>query len=720
LPATASGTLRPSLKHLSDLFGGGTALGLSDGELLRRYATSHDGPAFEVLVARHGPMVAATCRAILHDLHDEEDAFQATFLVLARRASAIRAGDALGGWLHRVAYRAAVQLNIEAKRRRRSEVEVMAMEIPDAGRPSLGFDARSILHEEIDRLPESQRLPVVLCDLEGLTYEQAAGRLNCTIPILYHRLAKGRKRLRDRLIRRSVTAAAVGPMEISRVSATAAVPTAWATAAMAAATGGPIPVAVAALTHSLIRSLLITRLKLMTAAVLALGTMISAGVVTLGAVRPDAPSPPPPAPAAASIPPPRADEPKPSARPNAQPGTLIVEARELSTDALMRDVRFEISSHDSSSAKTKTSASTDASGAARFSPPADVRYLYISASRPGFVSQVIRWDYNANSPSVPDHFLIQMERATTVSGRVLDQDQKPVAGATVVITVKKGYPKSRQWVDVNWEKTRTDADGRWSFSGVPEKPDSIELATYHYRYLSEHDCFYLEDFKPLSALRDGSATLRLRRGTPIEVTVRSPADQPVANAEVFYGEGRGYANALPPVKMDDQGKFTLGIKPGTVATLIARAPGFGPTLQRIKIGEEPSRVDLTLQPAHSLRGRVIDRQGKPIARAEVWVYWSGSERSSRSVFSSAIAHQLTTDAGGRFDWKEAPGTGAHVNISAAGFASKADEALASDVDHEIVLIRPTMVKATVIDRETGQPIPRFTLSHGAVWTPGSA
>ena len=136
----ASGTLGSSLKSLCDLFGGGTAIGLGDGELLRRYAASHDGPAFEALVARHGPMVAATCRAVLRDHHDVEDAFQATFLVLARKAASIHAGDALGGWLHRTAYRAAVQRNIDRKRRRRHESESSAMDVPDRTRPGLDFD----------------------------------------------------------------------------------------------------------------------------------------------------------------------------------------------------------------------------------------------------------------------------------------------------------------------------------------------------------------------------------------------------------------------------------------------------------------------------------------------------------------------------------------------------------------------------------------------------
>ena len=175
----ASGT---TSRHLHDLFSVGTAVGLADGELLARYTTSNDGLAFAAIVARHGPMVVATCRAVLQREHDVEDAFQATFLVLARKAGSVRAGDALGGWLHRVAYRLAVQANVELKRRRRRESDVSPMDIPAPPRPVLDLDLRSVIHHEIDRLPERQRLPVVLCDLEGLSYEQAASRL----VLIYH------------------------------------------------------------------------------------------------------------------------------------------------------------------------------------------------------------------------------------------------------------------------------------------------------------------------------------------------------------------------------------------------------------------------------------------------------------------------------------------------------------------------------------------------------
>src|SRR5262249_28996359 len=151
----------------------------SDTQLLVRYAGSNDGHAFAALVARHGPMVLATCRAILRHEHDIEDAFQATFLVLAQKSSAVRAGDALGGWLHRGAHRVAMEASAAARQRHRREsgALAMAMTIPSRNNSDWEPDVRAIVHEEIDRLPDRDPLPVVLCDLEGLTYETVAGRL---------------------------------------------------------------------------------------------------------------------------------------------------------------------------------------------------------------------------------------------------------------------------------------------------------------------------------------------------------------------------------------------------------------------------------------------------------------------------------------------------------------------------------------------------------------
>ncbi len=695
----ASGTLRTNLNHLRDLFDTGTAVGLGDAELLRRYADAGDGSAFETLVIRYGPMVASTCRAILRDPDDAEDVFQATFLVLARKAGSIRAGEALGGWLLRVASRAAMQRNIEARRRPSRLSETDARQIPDPSRPSLDFDVRAILHQELDRLPDAERLPVVLCDLEGLTYDQAAARLGSTAPKVYHRLAKGRKRLRDRLIRRGVSAGAISAaLDLARPSAVAA---SWSRAALAAATGGTVPAGVSILARSLIRSLLMNRIRSVSvAAVLVLGSIVSVGLVALGAAGNEPTEPP-----ASVFLEARSDEPDPTP----QPTEITVEARDLLTDAPMPDVKLDLSIW--TTTQHKSSATTDASGTARIPLPAAVRSVYIGASRDGLVRESFRWSRKAEAPRPPDHFLFQMEKATIVRGRVVDPDGKSVAGATVVIAAKKTYPRSKQWVNFGYEKTKTDVDGRWSFIGIPEKPDSIELAAYDYLHLAEwpySESFYLEAFRPLSALRDGSATLRLPpRGTTIEGTVVDPNGQPVAGGSVTIGDDGGYANRIPPIQADDRGQFRLGMKPGTNTSLMARSAGFGPVREAIRVGREPQRITLRLPRAHTVSGQAVDPEGKPIAGAGVGVRsWRGGE---------SLQLDLKTDAEGRFTWNEAPGDEVKADVSAVGYATAQGVSLRPGEPVRIVLKRPTTIKGTVVDAATGRPIPTFRLGIGTVW-----
>jgi peroxiredoxin/protocatechuate 3,4-dioxygenase beta subunit len=404
--------------------------------------------------------------------------------------------------------------------------------------------------------------------------------------------------------------------------------------------------------------------------------------------------------------------------PGALPQTLRVEARDLITDAPVRDVLFKLRV----AGGMKLEASSDAGGIASFRytlPESTGRHaFFITAHRDGLVPLAARWIGESSSSTPPDRLLFQTEKGTTISGRVLDQDGQPLAGVVVVVSVEKKYPGSIQSVAVNDASTKTDAKGTWTFTGVPTQPDSVKIAAYDYLHLTERTSFNPEPYKPLTALQDGSAVLRLQRGTLVEGTVLAPNGQPVAGAEVFYGEGQGYGNAIPPLKSDAEGRFTLGIKPGSVATLVAQAPGFGPTLERVRVGAGTLRTYLRLDSAHSFRGRVVDPSGKPIARAGVVAYWSGSEGSPRSSFGVASRQQLSADDDGRFEWKEAPGKGVQVDVSAIGFASKNTLRLASDVDHQIVLTPPTVVKGSVIDRDTGQPLSRFSLTLAAAWKPG--
>ncbi len=180
-----------------------------DAELLTRFARDRDQAAFELLVWRHGPMVLGACRRILRDAHAADDAFQAAFLILARKAGSVRAGGSVGPWLHRVARRVAIRAAKRTTARHRHE---QPLTTDPLGRPEAAADPelRAVLDAEIDRLPDRFRLPVVLCYLDGRSTEDAARLLGVPRGTVLSRLAIARRRLADRLTRRGITAPAAG------------------------------------------------------------------------------------------------------------------------------------------------------------------------------------------------------------------------------------------------------------------------------------------------------------------------------------------------------------------------------------------------------------------------------------------------------------------------------------------------------------------------------
>jgi RNA polymerase sigma factor (sigma-70 family) len=196
------------VRQVGRLFEAGTLTGLTDGQLLDRFLIRRDDLAFEALIARHGPMVLGVCRAVLRDPAEADDAFQAAFLVLVRQAHSIRGRDGLGGWLYRTSYHIALRARASMARRRR-------LSPPPADPPAdpaedvLRTELRELVHAELNRLPESYRAAVVLCDIEGLTHDEAARRLQWPVGTVKGRLFRARELLRRRLTRRGVTVPAV-------------------------------------------------------------------------------------------------------------------------------------------------------------------------------------------------------------------------------------------------------------------------------------------------------------------------------------------------------------------------------------------------------------------------------------------------------------------------------------------------------------------------------
>ncbi|MCI0462390.1 MAG: sigma-70 family RNA polymerase sigma factor [Gemmataceae bacterium] len=258
----------------------------SDAVLLERFTRSRDESAFAALVNRHGPMVFRLCRRLLGDIHRAEDAFQATFLILARRASAIRRPASLSAWLYGVAARVARQAQaLQARQHPPSTVSLI--DVPDPHPDPLAQvsarDLLTTLEEEVQRLPETYRLPIILCCIEGLSQEEAAQRLGWPAGSVKGRLERGRKRLHQRLTKRGLTlSAALAVVELARSTTAAGPPAALVGLAVKAAAGAAgnsaVPGTVLALVaEESLRGLSLSKLKAVAVILLTLGLVTLAG-----------------------------------------------------------------------------------------------------------------------------------------------------------------------------------------------------------------------------------------------------------------------------------------------------------------------------------------------------------------------------------------------------------------------------------------------------------
>jgi RNA polymerase sigma factor (sigma-70 family) len=196
------------------------AAGRTDGQLLAAFLDQGDEVAFEALVRRLSPMVFGVCRRVVHNHHDAEDAFQATFLVLARKASTVRPRDQVAGWLHGVALRTALKAKVRAAKRRGRERQATTLPEREDTSPLPWSDLRPLIDTELNGLPERYRLPILLCDLQAKTIQDAAGQLGWPQGTLAGRLARGRKLLAGRLANRGVVLSA-GTLGVSVAGTTA-------------------------------------------------------------------------------------------------------------------------------------------------------------------------------------------------------------------------------------------------------------------------------------------------------------------------------------------------------------------------------------------------------------------------------------------------------------------------------------------------------------------
>jgi RNA polymerase sigma factor (sigma-70 family) len=454
----ATETLGTALRHVHRLFAEGTATGLSDAHLLDRFLAQRDGTAFEVLIARHGPMVLRVCRRVLHNASDAEDAFQATFLALVNKARSLRGRANVGGWLHVVAYRVAIQANAAAARRRVHERKAGEMAATASARdPVVPDELIPALHEEIARLPEKIRLPVVLCDLQGIPRQQISQSLRLSERTLGRRLAEGRRRLKARLGRRGFEWGAPVRAAVRLRESGAVIPPAWREATMQAAldlvdptvSAGTSSAAAKSLTDEVLKIMLFQRLAIASVTLLGaglLGWAASAALISRGDQTPGA-APTPVGQRAAPLPAPRA-----AADPFDAVGTFPVRGRVLDPDGrpvagagvyVRHYAQIRWNQIDPMAARQKGRvALTDADGRFHFEldkGASDVSYYsgetgwhkaQIAVAAPGFAPA---WVDAGDMVKRGEVALRLVRDDRPVRGRVLDSQGRPVAGVGVRI-----------------------------------------------------------------------------------------------------------------------------------------------------------------------------------------------------------------------------------------------------------------------------------------------
>jgi RNA polymerase sigma factor (sigma-70 family) len=614
----------------------------SDAELLERFAVRGEEAAFAALLRRHGPLVLGVCRRVLRDGPDAEDAFQATFLVLFRRAHALRRAGPLAGWLYTVAYHAALKARAATARRRRHEREALDMSRTADRFEDVWRDMQPVLDEELHRLPEKYRSPVILCYLEGKTYTVAARLLGCPAGTVKSRLARAREMLRTRLARRGVTLPAGLTGAVLADRATAAVPAALVRATLRT-TFGAAAAPAAALAEGVLKTMFVTNLRTVSA------TVLAAALVITGALAWANPAPTPPQRPAAL-----AGQVEVPARPPADEAkTMTVTGSVLDAQgkplagasvAVVGRPRRQYRSGDAAADRTELLAQgkTDADGHFRLQPPrtssARFREVAAVATAPGHALAWRRLGADAEAPEA----VLRLLPEQVVRGRLVDLQGLPAAGVRVEVS----------WVGHNlngepdgiglghlprelglWpEPAVTDAQGRFVIRGCNRDRG--------FTLLAGADRFAPKSYqvRPVGERRPESVTYGIdaggflitsktgpdEKGQPEELSLTLAPAQVLEGRVIYEDTGKPASGArVLGSATDADGRFRVPLARSEGVTVTAMAPEGEPYLsvyQRVDWPKGAVRhtVEIRLPRGALVRGRVTEAgSGKPVARASV-------------------------------------------------------------------------------------------------------
>ncbi len=657
-------TMTPAVvRQIGSLFDGGSVAGLSDRQLVERFADRRDPAgeaAFAALITRHGPMVLGICRRLLGDLHLAEDAFQAVFLVLARKAGSIQNPDLLGNWLYGVAIRTSRKARVRRARRRKGEEDrAMCHSSRDstvsAEKLLLAREQAAALHDEIDRLPGAFRLPVVLCYFEGLTLDEAARRLRCPAGTLRSRLARAREKLRRGLTRRGVLlpATALAAFVDSRsTSASVSSPLCDITtrAAVHFTAGQAAAPVAAALAQEVLRLMLFHKLKItVTTLLFVCSVAAGAGYLTHSLAMTDEPmrrtSERFRELAARSEPRP-GERPQPAARPaDADPGQMTVTGRALDQAGKpAAGVPVDIIGRRRApqpGADVKTSpyhvlgrGATDSDGRFRIEAPRTSTtsfhevYALAGSAGPGTGLSWTAVNPDAEQPTAD----VRLRPEQMIRGRLVDVNGQPAAGVNVQLREVSTFAGDGvydglglPWAEAlqgtpAWPKpVITDPQGRFTFAGIGRGFVSLHILDPRFaRQRLNLEANERDEAKEI--------TLALQPATIIEGrAIAADTGQPFPGAAIAVRASVGQFGAWFTTKFqaDDQGRFQLNPTPGDYFRLrIYPNDGQPYLVGQAEIawakGAVKKAVDVPLRRGVLIRGKAVEEgTGRPVVGAGV-------------------------------------------------------------------------------------------------------
>jgi RNA polymerase sigma factor (sigma-70 family) len=678
---------------------------MDDWSLIREYVEKDSESAFERLVRSNIDMVYGAALRQVHDPNLAQDVTQAVFILLSRKAARLSSGFVIAGWLYRTACFVGQRALRDQLRRQLKEKEMAEMFTNDPSEP-LWQAVAPHLDAALADLGESERNAIVLRYLQQRSFREVGSTLKITEDAAKKRVSRALEKLRKILERRGVIAAttalgvALGTTNI-HAAPSGLIALSIQGGLTAGATAGP---AVLQLVGNALRDALITKLK-WTTGVIVIGTLLLVGLSQFGTgptIRTTKTA------SSAGGGPVIRRAPKTAATakvevPPENPGTMVVHVFAEETGLPLSGAELRATFYGRKDERINWI--TDDAGIARVNRPSNpFEGMLFRVVAPGRIPILVYWKQEEEL-SLPAEYTVRLAKGRRIAGTVIDENRRPVAGASLHFLGQGMQWNSRESVDYRTPLTtpETDSFGHWS----------ADFISPHARWLSgriKHPDFAESNFDKVDSESETKIVFVVRRGGVIAGNIYDEEGRPVENASVKWSDILGWRDDRA-ARTDATGHFEFKAVAEGQCQLAIAAEGFRSTNRFLELANAGTNIDFAL---HStpllgnsiLLGRVIDDKGQPIRNVEITFVPTSN--------SSNVDWKTTTDENGKFEWQHAPDRNVYLSLTGWDWQKQNAELRPDGTEHVIVL-RPLpafILRGIVHDKATAQPIPSFKVVTG--------